>query len=67
MQQKASMVFLLLDYLNSIVFLIFKTKSQQGDSWFIFEGSPFSFLDLTDFFEGKGEEEGKREDYKCTI
>lgn len=40
-----------------------------GDNWFIFKGSPFSFLGLTDFFEGKGEEEGKREreDYKYTI
>lgn len=40
-----------------------------GDSWFIFEGSSFSFLDLTGFIERKREEEGKREreDYKYTI
>lgn len=44
-------------------------KVTVGDSWFIFEGSPFSFLDITDFFEGKREEEGKteREDYKYTM
>lgn len=69
MQQKASVVFLLLYYMSPIVVLVFKKEVTVGDSWFIFKGSPFFFLDLTDFFEGKMEEEGKREreDYKYTI